>query len=218
MTISETHNHMNFRAIVQVTLSTEDEIKLWLKSYTVTWMGGPSNYVTSDTSVDTVIKLYRRATNTTFCRPSSLQFNPLECKNKKLCTCSFVFCRATSPDTVSATIGTSCHHNWVAWRYWNVSEDPKESMDKIMTLKMWHSRVLWNRCEAKRPWTRAVLWTRGAFHRSNKKKKGVKQRSQFGTSTDFLSMLWLQRNMPQFGKPKLKKDCCRIWKQARKCW
>ncbi|KAK0149276.1 hypothetical protein N1851_010189 [Merluccius polli] len=36
-TISETGDHVNFRATLRMTLSTEDEIKLWLKSHTVTW-------------------------------------------------------------------------------------------------------------------------------------------------------------------------------------
>ncbi|KAK0146149.1 hypothetical protein N1851_014549 [Merluccius polli] len=36
-TISETGDHVNFRATLWMALSTEDEIKLWLKSHTVTW-------------------------------------------------------------------------------------------------------------------------------------------------------------------------------------
>ncbi|KAM9846004.1 calcium-responsive transcription factor-like [Aulostomus maculatus] len=56
-------------------------------------------FVTDETSVDSVLELYRRATKTTFCtrRSSSLQFDPLKCPNKKFCTRSFVFCRSTCP-------------------------------------------------------------------------------------------------------------------------
>ncbi|XP_061617241.1 uncharacterized protein LOC133471597 [Phyllopteryx taeniolatus] len=56
-------------------------------------------FVTTESSVDNVLELYRRATKTTFCtrRSSSLQFDPLKCKKKKFCTRSFVFCRTISP-------------------------------------------------------------------------------------------------------------------------
>ncbi|KAJ8286453.1 hypothetical protein GJAV_G00039410 [Gymnothorax javanicus] len=35
--ISETNDHVNFRATLRMALSTVEEIKLWLKSHTVTW-------------------------------------------------------------------------------------------------------------------------------------------------------------------------------------
>ncbi|XP_019747417.1 uncharacterized protein LOC109528842 isoform X2 [Hippocampus comes] len=56
-------------------------------------------FVTTESSVDNVLELYRKATKTTFCtrRSSSLQVDPLKCKNKKFCTRSFVFCRTISP-------------------------------------------------------------------------------------------------------------------------
>ncbi|XP_077399946.1 calcium-responsive transcription factor-like [Vanacampus margaritifer] len=56
-------------------------------------------FVTTESSVDNILELYRRATKTTFCtrRSSSLQFDPLKCKNKKFCTRSFAFCRTISP-------------------------------------------------------------------------------------------------------------------------
>ncbi|XP_077354899.1 calcium-responsive transcription factor-like [Festucalex cinctus] len=56
-------------------------------------------FVTTESNVDNILELYRRATKTTFCtrRSSSLQFDPLTCKNKKFCTRSFVFCRTISP-------------------------------------------------------------------------------------------------------------------------
>ncbi|XP_029016293.1 uncharacterized protein LOC114861350 isoform X2 [Betta splendens] len=56
-------------------------------------------YVTEETSVDTVLELYRRATKTTFFtrRSSSFSFDPVKLKNRKFYTRSFVFCRSTSP-------------------------------------------------------------------------------------------------------------------------
>ena len=36
--LSETHDHVNFRATLRMALSTVDEIKLWLKSHKVAWM------------------------------------------------------------------------------------------------------------------------------------------------------------------------------------
>ncbi|XP_076021148.1 uncharacterized protein LOC143012005 [Genypterus blacodes] len=36
-TISDPGDHVNFRATLRMALSTEEEIKLWLKSHTVTW-------------------------------------------------------------------------------------------------------------------------------------------------------------------------------------
>ncbi|XP_051911199.1 calcium-responsive transcription factor [Hippocampus zosterae] len=56
-------------------------------------------FVTTESSVDNVLELYRKATKTTFCtrRSSSLQVDPLKSKNKKFCTRSFVFCRTISP-------------------------------------------------------------------------------------------------------------------------
>lgn len=56
-------------------------------------------YVTEESSVGTVLELYRRATKTTFFtrRSSSFQFDPLKCKNRRFYTRSFVFCRSVSP-------------------------------------------------------------------------------------------------------------------------
>ncbi|KAK2883236.1 calcium-responsive transcription factor-like [Channa argus] len=56
-------------------------------------------YVTDETSVESVLELYRRATKATFFtrRSSSFQFDPLKCKNRKFYTRSFVFCRSISP-------------------------------------------------------------------------------------------------------------------------
>lgn len=56
-------------------------------------------YVTDESSVGTVLELYRRATKTTFFtrRSSAFQFHPLKVKNRKFYTRSFVFCRSISP-------------------------------------------------------------------------------------------------------------------------
>lgn len=56
-------------------------------------------YVTDESTVGTVLELYRRATKTTFFtrRSSTFQFESLKYRNRKFYTRSFVFCRSISP-------------------------------------------------------------------------------------------------------------------------